>query len=368
MNKKDAYIWFSGATDVTGKVLKEKLGIDGGTKSPPKGKKLVIGWGTKTKDVVRLDSPNILNHPDKIRSNRNKLTTLKVLKKAKIPVAEFVESDKIMAVLNTANHLVLPIVGRTKYHQGGKGFWTCLTKSHVKNAIGEGAQYFQEYIDIKDEYRIHVFGGKVIYAVKKVKRTNIEKAYVDQREEKIRHYAGKKDLALDKKTLDFALERIAKENNNVDMVIRSNKRGWKFSRVTTLDKAMEKAAIDSVKSAGLDFGAVDCCLDINGKPWIIEINSGPSLAGTTLDTYSKVFESTIKDILTPKKTVMKKVAEKVTAVKNAAVGSSRKGSKLDSNSAKDRLAGIAEMLDIVQAADEEEAAVIERLLKRKLGA
>lgn len=367
MNKKDAYIWFSGATDVTGKVLMEKLGIDGGRKKPVK-KELVIGWGTKTKEAVGLTATRVLNHPDKIRSNRNKLTTLKALKAAKIPVAEFVESGKVMSILNAANELQLPVVGRTKYHQGGKGFWTCLTKSHVKTAIDEGAQYFQGYIDIKDEYRVHVFNGEVIYAVKKVKRGNVEKAYVGQREEKIKAYATKQDVALDQKTLDFALGRIAKENSNVDMIIRSNRRGWKFSRVKTLNKDMEKAAIDSVKAAKLDFGAVDCCVDTDGKSWIIEINSGPSLAGTTLDTYLKVFESTIKNILEPKKTVVQKAVEKASAVKDAVAGKNKNGSRLNSGSAKTRLAGIAEMLDLAQDADEAEAAAVENLLKKRLGA
>lgn len=365
MTKKDAYIWFSGATDVTGKTLADKLGIDGG-KTKPKGKKLVIGWGTKTKDdTVFPVGTVVLNHPNKVRSNRNKLTTLRTLEPKM--TAAFMDANSILTALADAKSVIkFPLVGRTNYHQGGKGFWICLTLSHVRNAIDEGAQYFQNYIDIRDEFRLHVFGDKIIYAQKKVKRTNLEEAYIAQRAEKITNIAGKNDRKLDKSTLDYALGRLAKEHSAVDMIVRSNRKGWKFSHVKTVDKAMEKQAIAALKAVSLDFGAVDCCLDMDGKPWVIEINSGPGLDGSTLNTYVDTFKAKLKEIMTPPKPAEYRP---VTREERApAKKITEQESKLQSGSAKTRLAGMRELLAIVEDADEAEARVVEGLMRRKLGA
>lgn len=364
MTKKDAYIWYSGATDVTGKKLAEALGIDGG-RDKPKGKKVVIGWGAKTKKDVDLPAgTSVLNHVNNIRRNRNKLTTLKTLKNAKIAVADFVEADKIMEVLNTANHMQLPVVGRTKYHQGGKGFWLCLTKTHVKNAIDEGAQYFQGYIDIVDEFRLHIFKGEVLHAQKKVKRNNMEEAYVEQHAAKIKDYAEKGKVKIDEKTLKYALGRVATEHKSADMIVRSNRRGWKFSSVKEPKKVLVDVATKALAAVGLEFGGVDCCLDSDGKPWIIEINSGPGLEGSTFKAYVKSFETALKNFTAPEKKEAKKAAPKMEA-KAKSVGTK---SKLGAGSAKERLSGLKELLDLVEDADEAEAAAVEGLLRKRLGA
>lgn len=366
MKKKDAYIWYSGATDVTGQNLAKELGIDSG-RNKPKNKRIVIGWGAKTdKDIVGTGLANtiVLNHPNYIKNNRNKLTTLSCLKKEGITVADFAKAEDIMHVLATANHIFLPLVGRTKYHQGGKGFWLCLTKAHVENAIKEGAQYFQNYIDIKDEYRLHIFDGKPIYAVKKVKRNNMEEAFINQHAEKIQNVANKNDKKLDKDTMSYVLGRLAKENKNADMIVRSNNKGWKFSHIKGVDKDMESLAIKALKAVNLDFGAVDCCMDANSKPWIIEINSGPGLQGSTLKTWVEVFSAKLKDIMNPTEKAKVKVKEETLVDRNTKKESK---SKLQGGSAKERLGGIRELLDLVADADESEAAAVESLLRKRLG-
>lgn len=365
MLKKDVYLWFSGATDITGKKLMEELGIDGGREKPKTSKKMVIGWGAKTKDDIAFTNMEVLNHPNKIRANRNKFTTLQTLGATKNTVAPFVKAtDVIQAIDDNKSPICLPLVGRTNYHQGGKGFWLCLTKSQVKSAIDEGAQYFQNYIDIVDEYRIHVFDGKTICAQKKVKRTDVEEAYVTQHAEKIGNIADKNKKKLDKATLDYALGRLAKEHSNVDMIVRSNRRGWKFSHVKKFDTGMEKLAINALKAVGLNFGAVDCCIDEAGRPWIIEINSGPGLDGTTFKAYADEFKRVIRDLEKPAPAIkpVKTAAPRATMTDFAKTG------KIRSNSAKDRLDGIRNLLSVVENADEAEAAMIENLLKKELGA
>jgi len=299
MANSDIYIWYSGATDLTGKNLMKELDVDGGTKKPSK-KKIVIGWGTKIKENIGSLGKNVkvLNHPDQIRANRNKFKALQLMREAgNVPVADFYTVDDVN------NHMdQLPLVGRRNYHQGGKGFWLCLTKDHVRRAVNEGAQYFQKYIPIKDEYRLHMFDGKCIYAAKKVERGNMKEAFIEQQKEKARNAAERKGMQIDDTTLDFLLSRLSEEQQeHPDHIVKSNTRGWKFSKVKTPKKALVDACTSALSAIKLDFGAVDCCIDEDGNPWIIEVNTGPGLKGSSLEAWTKAFDEKPKELTVPKK-------------------------------------------------------------------
>jgi len=296
------YIWFSGATDITGKALAEALDLSGSKTKPRnlRANDILIGWGTKTDEDISINNNvHILNHPNKIRSNRNKLASLEIMKAdndLSNAIAPFCTADRVMASLHD-NTVTLPLVGRTKYHQGGKGFWLCLTKALVENAIAGGAQYFQNFIDIRDEYRLHVAFGNVIYAVKKIQNDN-ETSWTAQRKEKIQDYAQKNDVNIDEPTMDYVLKRMYKEAVLPDMIVRSNRRGWKFSsvRLNNVSASLKTAAINAVSALGLDFGAVDCAMCNDNNPYIIEINSGPGLQGTALTKYVEAFTAKIEEL------------------------------------------------------------------------
>jgi hypothetical protein len=294
------YIWYSGATDVTGQALADELNISG-TKTKPRSlqaEDIIIGWGTKTRDDVQITG-HIINHPNAIKLNRNKLKALELMsnnRDLRSSIAVFCASDEVVRELGR-NNMVLPLIGRTNFHQGGKGFWLCLTKQHIERAINDGAQYFQSYIDIKYEYRLHVAFGSVIYAVKKIENPT-EAGWISQRKEKILHLAQKNNIELVDHTLDYVLQRLAKEVILPDRIVRSNKRGWKFSsvRLNNVSEALKNAAIKSVEVVGLDFGAVDCAIAVNNMPYIIEINSGPGLQGTALQKYVEAFTAKMDSI------------------------------------------------------------------------
>jgi len=91
MANDKVYIWYSGATDLTGKNLMDALDVEGGT-NKPSGRKVVIGWGTKIKkDIGSLGKDvKVLNHPDQIRANRNKFQALALMRyTGNTPVADF---------------------------------------------------------------------------------------------------------------------------------------------------------------------------------------------------------------------------------------------------------------------------------------
>lgn len=349
MANSDVYVWYSGATDLTGKTLVKDLDVTGGT-SKPADKKMVICWGTKiSKDISFPDKVKVMNHPNMIRRNRNKLTALTYMRNADagVPVADFYKAEEIQ------NHMDnLPFVGRRNFHQGGKGFWLCLTKGQVATAIREGAQYFQKYIPIKDEYRLHIFGDKCIYAVKKVVRDNMKEAFIEQHKEKALNAAERKGVDIDENTMSFLLDRLGKEREHPDHIVKSNSRGWKFVRVKSPKKEMVDAAIAALKAIKLDFGAVDCCLDEDGKPWIIEVNTGPGLKGSSLKAWVGSMKAMIKDTLTPpkKKTVAKKAPVKSTKGASTTVHVVRKKEQLKS--------AMMTLADLIEVADDNEVDAI----------
>lgn len=355
MPDNSVYIYFSGATDKTGSTLQEALDIAGG-KTKPANKKIVIGWGAKTNDPVKFPvGTTVLNHPDNIRSNRNKLKSLEAMRAGNVVVANFVPAESVVSAMASGN-VQLPLVGRTKFHQGGKGFWLCMTRTQVDTAIEQGAQYFQNYLDIVDEFRLHIFQGKMIYAQKKVPRKTEDMggAFVEQYGDKVKTLAEKKGQPLDENTMNNVLGAMAERTQpHPDMIIRSNTRGWKFSNIKLdkVNKPLLDEAIKSIAAIKLDFGAVDCCTCADGSVAIIEVNSGPGLQGTPLKIYTDTFKATIQDILKPasKKTVAAKKTTPTTATTKRTSGSA--------GSAKARLTAQAEIM--AQLADEctEEEAV-----------
>jgi len=292
------YLWYSGATDITGIAIARALNIESG-KVRPRDKDIIIGWGIKTDENVDLGNIKVLNHPNAIRKNRNKLSALDMLKADRNTsgnVAPFYTAAGVIRGIDRGD-ISLPLIGRKKRHQGGKGLWICLVKDHVAKAMADGADYFQDYINIKTEYRLHIFDGKIIHAVKKVENP-AEAGWINQRKEKILEHANKNGVNLDNAAVDYVLGRLVKEATLPDQIVRSNSRGWKFSgvNVASLSTPLKNAAIKSVEIMGLDFGAVDCALSADDHPFIIEINSGPGLQGTSFDKYVAAFREKLTEM------------------------------------------------------------------------
>ena len=362
MPNNDVYIMYSGATDVTGQKLQEALDINGGRVTPKSKKKIVIGWGPKTKNDLGTKVGGagcvVLNHPDSVRKNRNKFSTILSMREAGVNIKNAASSEHVFVELDYGN-LSLPLIGRRNFHQGGKGFYTCLTRSQVQDAIDieEGAQYFQDVIDIKTEYRLHIINGALVYAQKKVKRDGDDenaKAFVEQQKEKIGVIASKNNKELDADTMEYVLGRLAKEHQKPDLIVRSNTRGWKFSRVTlnNVNPKLTEEAIKALSATGLTFGAVDCAITADGEAYIIELNTGPGLDGSSLEAYVETLKALIEKTLNPPK-AEKKVANKSKPV-TTPVGKP--------DSAKANLqAKLSVLNDLVSVASEDESKVLANL-------
>jgi len=342
------YLWYSGATDTTGMALAEALEIESG-KDRPRNKDIIIGWGTKTSEDVNLGDTKILNHPNAIRKNRNKLKVLEMLKADRSlsnNIAKFCPANRILRAIDRGE-IALPLIGRKKHHQGGKGLWICLVKNHVEKAISDGAEYFQSYIDIKAEYRLHVFAGSIIYAVKKIENPT-EAGWISQRKEKIQEHAGKHDVNLDNAAVDYVLGRLVKEAVLPDQIVRSNTRGWKFSGIAlnTMPASLRNAAIKAVEVIGLDFGAVDCATDMGDHPFIIEVNTGPGLQGTSFNKYKEALQSKLAEMERPARPSR---ADRVVAGVRRAVGA-RNANDPGDGAVNDE--GLVQMMNAVRTPEE----------------
>jgi len=356
---KSVYVYYSGPTDKTGKAIADELGAGHGKKLPSTAKTDVcICWGCKTKDKTNTGNMDVLNHPDKIRDNRNKFKTLQLLKKANVNVADFLDAQYVMKAIDDKKSPVhLPLIGRTYYHQGGKGFWTCMTKGQVDTAIKQGAQYFQNYLPITTEYRLHVFKDRVINHQKKTPRDNMAQAFEEQHLERILHNAEKNGKKLDENTAKHILADLGKRQENPDQIIKSNTRGWKFSQVKSAKKALEDIAIAAVKAIGLDFGAVDCCELEDGGVAIIEVNTGPGLQGTSFEAYIAAFGEYLKPA--PKKTEVKAKAVGVGSPSPAQAKTGKSG-KVDAGT-------LRHMAEMLEHADDVEADAINSVFRKMFG-
>jgi hypothetical protein len=130
-------------------------------------------------------------------------------------------------------------VGRMNNHVGGNDLLQ----------VPGNPDFFVKKLDITEEYRIHMFGGRSI-------RAGIKK-----------HREG------------FA---------NPSPWIRSYEGGWRIVYDGFKSKeAMRAIAANAVKALGLDFGAVDIGKLRNGNLVVLEVNRAPGLEGGTVDAYSK---------------------------------------------------------------------------------
>jgi len=354
----NVYVWYSDATDITGKKLIDELKCSGG-KEAPDNKKIdtIICWGTKTAAATKLPAhiKNVFNHPDNIRVNRNKVKALQLLKDGKCSVAKFSEDFKVEA----ANWgMSFPIVARSKFHQGGEGFWLCLNKEHVRLAKIEGAEYLQEFIHTKDEYRLHILNDELIYAAKKTLRDNMADAFVEAYTEKINNWAEKNKVVLDKETMKKVLLRVARsEAEKANHIIKSNTKGWKFIQVKNPPAELIQQAKLALKALKFSYGAVDCCMDIHGKAWILEVNSGPGLEAATLKACIDALKKTIDAVKVKEKKVEAK--KNIPAEVQPAAFVANKAAKVDNNKGlKHKLAMMQKLVDV---ADENETAVLEKL-------
>ncbi len=219
--------------------LRVKRIIPNGGYAPRSGV-VVLNWGNSHPHFY---TARFLNKPEAVAIATDKLLTLRRLQEAGIPIPEF-STDR--AVANRWLREGYRVVVRHKLRaNSGDGIEIVRPEERWDVPL---APLYTKYTRKSQEYRVHVFQGRIIDLSEKRKRNGTPPS---------------------------------------EGLIRSHKHGWVFCREGINPPcSVSEQAIKAVAALGLDFGAVDViCRD--GRVWILEINSAPGLEGLTLQRYAQ---------------------------------------------------------------------------------
>ena len=203
--------------------------------------KVVIRWGSST--PAGLDVA--INSLTSIRLAANSLRSLQAMVNEKISTPE-------LYLTPPDNPGLYPILGRKLYHRAGLDIVWCNSREEAQQA---DRSYFTGYLRCDKEFRVHVFGSKVLRMFRKVPRAS-----------------------------------------DADQTIKTSLRGWGYYR-TTLDKHVgaQKLAIAATSVLGLTFGGVDVGWNRDQDKYIVfEVNTGPALNAVSLLYYARELEGYLK--------------------------------------------------------------------------
>lgn len=214
---------------------------------------IIINWGnSEVPQVPTHISLYGFNTPPAVELAANKLFTFLALKD-KVNIPWFTKN--IDEVKNKISNDGSIIIGRTLLSShSGQGI-IILDKNNVEEELPKhNFKLFTQYQPKSKEFRVHVFGEKVIDVQEKRIKSNIDK-------------------------------------ENVNKKIRSYNNGWVFCRENIeIPENLFEQSILAVRYLKLDFGAVDIIWSKKeNKCYIIEINTAPGLQGQTAINYAKEF-------------------------------------------------------------------------------
>lgn len=305
------YVWYSFGSDVTGQKLAEALGYTSGKKAADFSRhKILLSWGCKPSDkfnaeklakLVAERKIRVINPPGAVDANRDKVTFLKEMGKANIPVPGYVASkvggtEALLGRVEEAlvnGTIMFPLVGHNINHKGDPFF--CHTVEDVRLAIQlmlrdpRQAHYFRSFCP-GTEYRIHVFRDEALAAQVKQLMDDPISACVDDLISRLQKKAEKAEEGapqIDRPSLEWIARQMAGDLLNGSAHLqRSVKRGWNYVD-TPVDQVPDDAlslAMAAMEAARLDLGAVSVVID-GQTARVTNIQTAPALSDEQLGLY-----------------------------------------------------------------------------------
>jgi hypothetical protein len=232
--------------------------------------RVVINLGTT--DDYPYDG-RMLNCQSMVRSAANKKGARQVFAEKGIPAPE------LHILPGNIPKNAYPVIGRTSYHSKGKGFWFCKNAAAVKAAGNAGATHFLRFIPKTREYRVHTF-------------IKSQHQSMPPEERKADHYVS---IKISEKgwTGETGPDPNEPQKNHTF--------GWVFmgpqNRSEEELNVVRHVAKNAIAALGMDFGAVDVMFHIHSKrPYVLEVNSTPSLADENADTCARYVQRFWKTI------------------------------------------------------------------------
>lgn len=207
---------------------------------------VVINWGNGN-HVDTLENAYIINPPNDVATAIDKVATLERLSE----VCNVPEYTMIQSVANEwlADNSV--VLARTLTRaNGGRGIVVVEPGDQLP-----AAPLYVKYINKVHEYRVHVLG---------------EDVHVRQKRRRL-------------------------ANDNPNWRIRSHDNGFVFAQaISYLPNDLIATALRAIGRLRLDFGAVDIIYNsYQDTCYVLEVNTAPGLAGTTLNLYANYFKGII---------------------------------------------------------------------------
>jgi glutathione synthase/RimK-type ligase-like ATP-grasp enzyme len=251
-----AYVYSHNPHSEGAKELAKALGVKrikhGNSKFKGGMGKTIVNWGSGRLPDQVAACQNILNKPNAIINASNKLKSFELFQQAGVSIPQFFKTkEEASEFIQTTGK---GVVARTVLNgHSGAGI---VIAADVDGLVD--APLYTEYVKKQHEYRYHVFMGQVVDIQRKARRRDVPDDAVNWR---VRNLDG----------------------------------GFIFAREGVVESPVaSEEAIKAVESLSLDFGSVDLIYrERDDKYFVLEVNTAPGLAGSTLDGYAKRFKEVL---------------------------------------------------------------------------
>ena len=229
------------ASNLGEQIGKRVLRVRSGGRFVPRASDWILNWGNSSSNDRLSSHSRILNSPNAVARASNKLITFNTLAEKGIEHVQYTSNKQVVQNWLDQGRIVFArtfISGR-----GGIG----IVVMRDGQAIPE-AKLYTLYQRKDQEFRVHVFRGKVI------------------------------DVSEKRRVREF-------EQSDDQKLIRNHDNGWVFCRDDIDEPAnLRNLAVQTVSSLALDFGAVDVISE-RGSCYVLEVNTAPGLEGQTVVNY-----------------------------------------------------------------------------------
>lgn len=209
------------------------------------GVSVMIRWGSQ-EEINIPKGCVVYNNSKALRNVSNKSESRKIMAAAGVNVP-----------LNVTNQtpkgdIVYPVIARPHHHSKGKNFVTLKTYQEFINHYNPNSWYYSNFVDKVKEFRVHAFMGKCLNLLEKPN-------------------PGPGHIAWNRAQNHEAFTNVKWDDYNMNVVLE---------------------AFKACKALGADFSGVDVLLDANGKAWVLECNSSPTLNSSEYSClrYAKAFD------------------------------------------------------------------------------